>query len=194
MIVIRWYRASVRFCNVWPGSRIRRPSVAYVVPPLAASTAAVLMALDEDPALTGRFQHARSCLRGKDLRRRRADRAAVGLADRPGPGLGEKALPGDDRRSSRRRDPQRLSPAQWIRTLRASLRADCAAPGPSPAALERALGRCLKDTYPRRKPKGSRHRITSTNTTTLRLKPPKVYKATLQDQQDVQKYHPHIAA
>jgi hypothetical protein len=101
---------------------------------------------------------------------------------------------GIDAAVKRRRDPQRLSPAQWIRTLRASLRADSAAPGRSPAALERALGRCLKDAYPRRKPKGSRHRITSTNTPTLRLKPPTVHKATLRDQQDVQKYHPHIAA
>lgn len=47
--------------------------------PLAASTAAVLMALDEDAALTGRFQHARSCMKGDYRRQRRTGKTYNGV-------------------------------------------------------------------------------------------------------------------
>jgi hypothetical protein len=47
--------------------------------PQAASTAAVLMALDADPALTERFRHARACMKVDYRRRRRTPSTYNGL-------------------------------------------------------------------------------------------------------------------
>ena len=47
--------------------------------PQAASTAAVLMAFDADPALTERFRHIRPCMKSHDRRRRRTGTTYNGL-------------------------------------------------------------------------------------------------------------------
>jgi hypothetical protein len=98
-------------------------------------------------------------------------------------------LLGIDALVKRRRDPHRLSPARLLRTLRDALRS---APSSHPQtrrhALERAMGHSLKDSYQRRKPKQSRHRITTTNTPTTHLKPPIVRPATAEEKINAVEY------
>lgn len=103
-------------------------------------------------------------------------------------------LLGIDAAVNRRRDPRKLSPAQLIRTLREALRRDDAAHPESRVALERTLGRCLKDSYQRKGPKHSRHRITTPNTPAFRLQSPIVRKATHNERQEALKYRQNIAA
>lgn len=103
-------------------------------------------------------------------------------------------LLGLDATVKRRRDPRKLSPAQLIRTLRVALRSETAYGPRAHAALERALGRCLRDNYDRKASKQSRHRIITRNTPKTRVKPPIVQKATAQEQQEARKYHQNIAA
>jgi hypothetical protein len=97
-------------------------------------------------------------------------------------------LVGVDALLKHRHSPYRLSHAQLYRTLRDALHAP-ASPRPTTArSLKRALGRCLKDDYIRRKPKASRHCVTTTNTPTMHLQPPKVRPATPQERKDAMKY------
>ena len=103
-------------------------------------------------------------------------------------------LLGIDAAVKRRRDPRKLSPAQLFRTIREALRRDHAVHPQRPAVLERALGRCLKDSYQRNASKHSRHRITTTNTPTHRLQPPIVRKATPHERKEALKYREAIAA
>jgi len=103
-------------------------------------------------------------------------------------------LLGIDATVKRRRDPRKLSPAQLIRTLRVALRSETAYQPRALAALDRALGRCLRDNYQRKAPKPSRHRFTTTNTPNTKIKPPIVQKATRKEQQEARKYHQKTAA
>jgi hypothetical protein len=81
-----------------------------------------------------------------------------------------------------------------IRTLRVALRSETAYGPRAHAALNRALGRCLRDNYQRKAPKPSRHRFTTTNTPNTKIKPPIVQEATAKEQQEARKYHQNIAA
>lgn len=103
-------------------------------------------------------------------------------------------LLGIDALVRRRRDPRRLSAAPLLGALREALRRDLGARGHTHEALQRALGRCLKDTYQRRRSKLSRHRFTTVNTPTKYLQPPNVRPATAQEQADAQKYGHRTAA
>lgn len=103
-------------------------------------------------------------------------------------------LLGVDAAVKRRRDSRKLSPAQLIRTLREALRRDAVQGPRAGAALERALGNCLRDSYQRKASKHSRHRITTHNTPTARLKPPIVRKATAKERREALKYRQNIAA
>lgn len=102
-------------------------------------------------------------------------------------------LLGIDAAVTRRRDPRRLSPARLIRTLREALRGDASRPR-ARATLQRALADCRKDSYRRKASKHSRHRITTTNTPTTRLRPPIVRKATSNERREALKYRQNIAA
>lgn len=97
-------------------------------------------------------------------------------------------LVGVDALLKHRHHPHRLSHAQLFQTLRDALRTP---PSPRPntaRALRRALGQCVKDTYTRRKPKGSRHRVTTTSTPTMHLQPPNVRPATPEERKHALKY------
>jgi hypothetical protein len=103
-------------------------------------------------------------------------------------------LLGIDALVKRRRDPRGLSPGQLIRTLREALRRDPVEHPQSRDALERALGKCRKDTYQRKASKHSRHRLTTTSTPAMQLKSPIVRKATANERRGALKYSPNIAA
>lgn len=103
-------------------------------------------------------------------------------------------LLGIDATVKRRRDPRKLSPAQLIRTLRATLRSETASGSRAHAVLDRALGNCLRDNYQRKTSKQSRHRIITRNTPKTRIQPPIVQKATTQEQQEALKYRQNLAA
>ena len=80
----RDYRHPLLSCiNVFLGclAEVADPSAKRRVrwTPQAASTAAVLMAFDADPALTERFKHIRSCMKGHYSRRRRTGTTYNGL-------------------------------------------------------------------------------------------------------------------
>ncbi len=103
-------------------------------------------------------------------------------------------LLGIDAATKRRGDPRRLSPAQLLRALRASIGWKGPFLSRSRAALDRALATSVKDTYQRRASKQSRHRLTTTNTPSHRPKPPVIRKATGKDRQDAIKYWLQTAA
>jgi len=105
-------------------------------------------------------------------------------------------MTGLDSASRRRIDPERLSPAHLIRTLRVSLlRGARKSPSKGRAALTRALVSDLKDNYDRRKPKRSRHRPQTKNTPKpLVLKPPKIRPATPEERDLAMQYRHPIAA
>ncbi|NOS99935.1 MAG: hypothetical protein HOP29_04850 [Phycisphaerales bacterium] len=219
--------------------------------PLAASTAAVLMALAEG-ALGGRFRATHRCLAADYRRRRRTGATYNGLLKalarqqhtvlprvkaEPRAHVRQRlqridpagrwvllAVDGSKEGLPRTRAhevgfgiadngrfPQafvtavvevytgllwdwRLGPAPLPAAVRESLRRDLGARGHTHEALGRALGRCLKDTYQRRRSKQSRHRFATVNTPTKHLQPPMVRPATAQDQADAQKYARRTAA
>ena len=102
-------------------------------------------------------------------------------------------LLGVDALVKRRHDPHRISHAQLLHTLRHALRAPPSSHRNTGRTLKRALGRCLKDAYTRRKPKHSRHCIITKNTPSTHLRPPHVRPATTQEKNDALKYA-HLAA
>lgn len=93
-------------------------------------------------------------------------------------------------------DPKRLSPAHLIRTLRTFLlRGDRLRPSEGHAALVYGLVSDLKDAYLRRGPKSSRHRPKTKNTPRpLVLKPPKIRRATAEEQRMARQYAKQVAA
>ena len=97
-------------------------------------------------------------------------------------------LMGVDALVKRRCDPHQISHAQLLRTLRDSLRAPTSSQPNTGRSLMRALGRCMKDSYTRRRPKQSRHCVTTTNTPTPYLRPPNVRPATQKEKNDAIKY------
>ena len=99
-------------------------------------------------------------------------------------------LLGIDALVKRRRNPRRFSPAQAIRVFRDAVQREPS----SWHTLQRALGQCLTDTYTRRRSKQSRHRIVTTNTPTIRLRPPVVRAATAKEQLYALRYTEHMAA
>ena len=103
---------------------------------------------------------------------------------------------GIDSVSRRRVNPGRLSPAQLIRSLRASLlRGAGGNPRRAAADLDRALASSLKDSYRRHKPKRSRHRPKTKNTPRpLALKPPMIRPATTEERKLAMQYQHPIAA
>ena len=97
-------------------------------------------------------------------------------------------LLGVDALVKRRRDPHRISHAQLLHMLRIALRTPPSSRLNTGCTLKRALGRCLKDAYTRRKPKHSRHRIITKNTPITHLRPPNVRPATTKERKHAIKY------
>lgn len=98
------------------------------------------------------------------------------------------ALAGVDALVKRRCDPYRISHAQVLHTLRDALRTSPSSHPNTGRTLRRALGRCMRDAYTRRKPKQSRHRVTTTNTPTTNLRPPNIRPATAKEKNRALKY------
>ena len=103
-------------------------------------------------------------------------------------------LLGIDALVKRRRDPHRFSPAQAIRVFRDAILRQPACGRRARDGLRRALGQCMTDDYQRRKPKQSRHCVTTTNTPTTRLKPPIVRSATTKEKRYALEYAKQAAA
>ena len=97
-------------------------------------------------------------------------------------------LMGVDALVKRRRDPHRISHAQLLHILRTSLRTPAWSHANTGCTLRRALGRCMKDAYTRRKPKHSRHRVITKNTPITHLRPPNVRPATAKERKHAIEY------
>ncbi len=103
---------------------------------------------------------------------------------------------GLDSASRHRIRPERLSPAQLIKTLRTSLfRGSVTNPDKQRIALMCELVSQVKDNYRRVKPKQSRHPPKTKNTPRpLFLKPPKIRRATADERQRAKQYQKMSAA
>jgi len=95
-----------------------------------------------------------------------------------------------------RKDPRRLSPAGLVRVLRtALLRGRQDAGARAAATLRRRLAGSLRDRYKRRADKRSRHRpVTRITPRPLKLKPPRLRKATAAERRMAHEKYPSHAA
>lgn len=94
------------------------------------------------------------------------------------------------------RDPRRISPAGLVRVLRgALLRSVRGSPRKAGVLLDRAIVCAVKDNYSRRRPKKSRHNPKTKNTPSpLRLKPPRLRRATPSERRLARLNYPNLAA
>ena len=106
------------------------------------------------------------------------------------------ALIGTHALRRRRVDPRRQSPAAVVRVLRgALLRGAGTKTAGALAALDRALARAVKDNYRRRGGKAARHNpITKITPYPLRLKPPRVRRATDAERRRAIAHHENLTA